>query len=86
MAETKSSTKKKKGISRLVKAETDLVSDVATAVGDGFKAFRDKVTSDNITRLDSDNGLVEGFFEGFAVVLEKEAKAFRSAFDQIKDD
>ena len=84
MAETKSSSKKK-GLNRLVKAEADLVSDMATAVGDGFKAFRDKVTEDNITRLDSDNGVIAGLFEGFATVLEAEAKAFRNAHDQIKD-
>ena len=88
MAETKTEKsggeRRDKRMTRMVKAETEFVSDIAGAVSDGFRAFRDKVTEDNVSRFDFDNGILEGAVEGLAVGFEREAKALRSALDRLK--
>ena len=72
-------------LDRFTRASAELLGGIARGTANGFDAFRDEVNEDNVTRMDSKNGIYVGTVEGLAKAFEEVPKAIRSANEILTD-
>jgi hypothetical protein len=65
-------------------ATADFIGGAAEAVGHGFRSYNDAITSDNLTTIGVNNGLIEGMIAGYAGFYEKMAAAANSMLASVR--
>jgi hypothetical protein len=67
-----------------VKLTADFFGDLATAAANGWRSFREQVTSDNIRRIGPDNGIIAGSVAATTHFFEHAARSTRETFVRLE--
>jgi hypothetical protein len=59
-------------------------SGIASAISEGFKAYSNEITPENLFRIDFGNGVLEGIMAGSASMMEEFAKTTRRVLDDTR--